>query len=100
MGRRYGDTPHYEWGGVEGTHGLGPTSSASPSSYRPGAALRARAAAYGKPFGAEDSVSGARSGKATLEVSLKGFPPANTKADGGSLFDKIEIQRGKSMQQA
>jgi hypothetical protein len=45
-------------------------------------------------------MSGARTGKATLEVSLKGFPPVNTKSDGGSLFDKVELDRGRSMEMA
>ena len=35
-----------------------------------------------------------------MEILLKGFPAGNTKSDGGSLFDKIEVRRGRGMQEA
>ena len=67
--------------------------------HRPGAALRAQASA--SPFGVSGPVSGAPTGKASLSVMFKNPPPGmSTHADGGSLFDKIEVRRGRGMQEA
>lgn len=63
--------------------------------YRSGDALKAKESHdASKPF------SPSPSGKASLSVVFKNAPPMSTHADGGSLFDKIELDRGRSMTMA